>query len=183
MTKERCLSVTNPALKKALSQSVCCLASKYLCTATRDFKLLCLLLLTTTLRAGKINVYVPLSPSLIWKPVTNIETLKSQNASFPINYQWLHLAGWAAESSNVRPGYFRAPSSQPWAQTVGNLLSMCCAQSCLEAAIAQQLFLPSIPALVQYIWLWHDTWIPLTKQVSQRKQGDGRSVSWTGLYH
>lgn len=35
-----------------------------------------------------------------------------------INYQWLHLAGWAAEGSNVRPGYFRAPSSQPWAQTV-----------------------------------------------------------------
>lgn len=111
MTKGQYLSVTNLPSKKALSQSVWCLASKYLCTATGDFKLLCLLLLTTTLRAGKINVCVSLSPSLIWKPETNIETLKSPNASFPINYQWLHLAGWAAEGSNVRPGYLRTPSS------------------------------------------------------------------------
>lgn len=157
MTKGQYLSVTNLPSKKALSQSVWCLASKYLCTATRDFKLLCLLLLTTTLRAGKINVCVSLGPSLIWKPETNIETLKSPNASFPINYQWLHLAGWAAEGSNVRPGYLRTPSSQSWAQTVWNLLSMCCALSYLEGAIAQQLFLPSIPALMQYIWLWHYT--------------------------
>lgn len=49
---------------------------------------------------------------------------------------------------------------------------LCCALSCLEAAVAQQLFLPSIPALIQNIWLWHYTQIP--KQVSQRKWGDGR---------
>lgn len=104
-------------VKKAVTE---CLASKYLCTATRDFKLLCLLLLTTTLRAGKINGCVSLGPSLIWKPETNIETLKSPNASFPINYQWLHLSLRAAEGSNVRPGYFRALSSQPWARLCEN---------------------------------------------------------------
>lgn len=32
--------------KRALSQSTQCLASKHLCTAIRDFKLLCLLLVT-----------------------------------------------------------------------------------------------------------------------------------------
>lgn len=104
-----------PFKKKAVTE---CFTSKYLCTATRDLKLVCLLLLTTTLRAEKINICVSLGPSLIWKPETNIETLKSPDALFLINYQWLHLAGWAAEGSNVRPGYFRAPSSQPWAQTV-----------------------------------------------------------------
>lgn len=90
-------------------------ASMHLGTATGDFQLLCLLLLTITLTAGKINVWVSISPSLIWKPKTNIETLKSPNASFPINYQWPHLACWAAEGSNIRPGYFRITSLQPWA--------------------------------------------------------------------
>lgn len=134
----------------------------------------------------KINICVSLSPSLIWKPKTNIEILKSPNASFPINYQWLHLAGWAAEGSNVRPGYFRAPSSEPWAQAVWNL-SMCCALPYLEAAAAQQLFLPSIPALMQYIWLWHYTRIPL--QSRWKETGWWKemwteqvcSISWTSL--
>lgn len=119
----------------------------------------------------KINICVSLSPSLIWKPKTNIEIRKSPNASFPINYQWLHLAGWAAEGSNVRPGYFRAPSSEPWAQAVWNL-SMCCALPYLEAAAAQQLFLPSIPALMQCIWLWHYTGYHY--KAGKRKQDDGR---------
>lgn len=126
-----------------------------------DLQLLCLLLLTTTLTAGKINVHVSPSPCLVWKPETNIETLKSPNVSFPINYQWLHLACWAAVISG------QVISEQP-AFSLGPELHTTSACVHSEAAISQQY--SSFPSITNAIHL------PVTQHTDTHEAGESEKA-------